>query len=78
VPQQRLVFTSMLVGGWRPGTPWMPFTAIITMADEGGGTRYVATVMHSDQATRDKHEQMGFHEGWGTCIEQLDAFAGGL
>jgi uncharacterized protein YndB with AHSA1/START domain len=48
------------------------------MADEGGGTRYVATVMHPDQATRDKHEQMGFHEGWGTCIEQLDAFAGGL
>jgi uncharacterized protein YndB with AHSA1/START domain len=78
VPQQRLVFTSMLVAGWRPNTPWMPFTAVITMADESGGTRYVATVMHPDQATSDKHEAMGFHEGWGTCIEQLDVLAGGL
>jgi len=78
LPQQRLVFTSMLVGGWRPNTPWMPFTAIVTMADEAGGTRYVATVMHPDQATRDKHDAMGFHEGWGICIEQLDACAAAL
>ena len=77
-PQEGLVFTSMLVGGWRPNTPWMPFTAVITMADEAGGTRYVATVMHPDQATRDKHEEMGFHEGWGICIEQLDGLAAGL
>jgi len=75
VPQQRIVFTSMLVGGWRPNTPWMPFTAIITMADEGAGVRYTATVMHPDRATRDKHEAMGFHEGWGVCIDQLDARA---
>lgn len=75
VPEQRIVFTSLLTGGWRPATPWMPFTAIITMADEGEGTRYIARVMHPDPATRDKHEAMGFHEGWGTCIDQLDAFA---
>jgi len=78
VPQQRIVFTSMLLGGWRPNTPWMPFTAIITMADEAGGVRYTATVMHPDKATCDKHEAMGFHEGWGLCIGQLDALAGGL
>jgi uncharacterized protein YndB with AHSA1/START domain len=75
VPQARIVFTSMLTGGWRPNTPWLPFTAIITMADEASGTRYVATVMHPDPATRDKHEKMGFHEGWGTCITQLDELA---
>jgi uncharacterized protein YndB with AHSA1/START domain len=75
VPQSRIVFTSMLTGGWRPATPWLPFTAIITMADEGDGTRYIATVMHPDEATRAKHEKMGFFEGWGTCIDQLDAFA---
>jgi uncharacterized protein YndB with AHSA1/START domain len=77
-PQQRLVFTSMLTGGWRPATPWMPFTAIITMADEGDGTRYVARVMHPDQASRDKHEAMGFFDGWGTCIDQLEALASAL
>ncbi len=75
VPEERIVFTSLLTGGWRPGTPWLPFTAIITMADEGEGTRYVATVMHPDRATRDRHEEMGFFDGWGTCIDQLEAFA---
>ena len=75
VPQSRLVFTSMLVGEWRPATPWMSMTAIFTMADEAGGTRYTATAMHPDPATRDKHEAMGFFEGWGICIDQLDAFA---
>jgi uncharacterized protein YndB with AHSA1/START domain len=45
------------------------------MADEAGGTRYVAHVMHPDQATRDKHEQLGFFDGWNTCITQLEAFA---
>jgi uncharacterized protein YndB with AHSA1/START domain len=77
VREERIVFTSMLLGGWRPATPWMPFTAVITMADEDGGTRYTATVMHPDAATQKKHEEMGFHEGWNLCIDQLDAFAKG-
>lgn len=78
VPQQRLVFTSLLVADWRPATPWLAFTATITMADEGEGTRYTATVMHPDQATSDRHAEMGFHDGWGTCIDQLDAVAAAL
>ena len=79
VPQARITFTSALIGDWRPApAPWMPFTAIITFADEAGGTRYTATVMHKDEAGRDQHEKMGFHEGWGTCIAQLDAYAQGL
>jgi uncharacterized protein YndB with AHSA1/START domain len=76
VPQARIVFTSMLLAGWRPATPWMAFTAVISLADEAGGTRYIATVMHPDKATRDHHEQMGFFEGWNTCIDQLEAFVG--
>ena len=75
VPQSRLVFTSMLTGGWRPHKPWLGFTAIITMEDDPAGSRYVARVMHPDEATRDQHEKMGFFEGWNTAIDQLDAFA---
>ena len=75
VPESRIAFTSMLTGGWRPATPWMAFSAVITMADEAEGTRYVATVMHPDKATRDRHDQMGFYDGWNTCITQLDEFA---
>ena len=37
VPKQRLVFTSMLGAGWRPQSPWLGFTAIITMEDEDAG-----------------------------------------
>ena len=75
IPQTRIVFTSQLAGGWRPATPWLAFTAVISMADEGEGTRYVASVMHPDKATRDRHEEMGFLHGWNTCIDQLEAFA---
>jgi uncharacterized protein YndB with AHSA1/START domain len=76
--QQRIAFTSMLTGGWRPATPWLAMTAIVTMADEGESTRYVAIVMHPDAATRERHEEMGFFQGWNTCIDQLEAFARAL
>lgn len=75
VPLQRLVFTTMLLADWRPATPWMPMTATIDMADAGSGTLYTATVMHADAASRNQHAEMGFFDGWGTCIDQLDEFA---
>jgi uncharacterized protein YndB with AHSA1/START domain len=75
VPGERIVSTSMLLGGWRPATPWMAMTAVITFADEAGGTRYTATAMHPDAPTRDKHAEMGFFEGWNLCIDQLEAYA---
>lgn len=79
VAQSRIVFTTALIGNWRPAShPWMPMTAVITLADENGGTRYAATVMHADRETRDRHEQMGFYDGWGTCIAQLDEYAATL
>ena len=78
VLQERIVWTTMLVEDWRPATPWLGMTAVITMADEAEGTRYIATVMHPDKASRDRHEEMGFFEGWNTCIDQLDAFAQAL
>jgi uncharacterized protein YndB with AHSA1/START domain len=75
VPQSRLVFTTMLTAGWRPAKPWLPMTAIITMADEGAGCLYTATVLHPDAETSKKHEDMGFFDGWGTVVTQLDEFA---
>ncbi len=75
VPPARIVFSSLLTAGWRPATPWLAFTAVISMADEGDGTRYVATVMHPDKPTRDRHEELGFFAGWNLCIDQLEAYA---
>jgi uncharacterized protein YndB with AHSA1/START domain len=76
VPQSRIVFTTGLTAGWRPADqPWLAITAIITLADAADGTRYVATVLHADTATRDRHAEMGFFDGWNTCITQLEALA---
>ncbi len=35
------------------------------------GTKYTAIVLHADESSRAKHEAMGFHEGWGTALDQL-------
>lgn len=68
--QSRIVFTDTLTGGWRPGQdPFM--TAIITMKDHPQGTDYSASAMHRSSAERKKHEEMGFHDGWGTVATQL-------
>jgi uncharacterized protein YndB with AHSA1/START domain len=78
VPEERLVFTTVLTEGWRPAEPWLALTAIMTFAPEGKGTRYAARVLHKNAADSKKHEDMGFHEGWGTTIEQLSALAARL
>ena len=75
VPEERIVFTSMLTAGWRPHTPWLGMTAIFTMADEARGTRYIARCMHKDPEDSKRHEEMGFFEGWGTCVTQLEEIA---
>jgi uncharacterized protein YndB with AHSA1/START domain len=72
--RERIVLTNSLVGGWRPAEqPFM--TAIITLQDHPMGTDYAAHVMHKNNADRNLHEEMGFHDGWGTVIEQLARLA---
>jgi hypothetical protein len=36
-------------------------------------TKYTALAMHADRATCQKHEDMGFHQGWGAALDQLVA-----
>jgi uncharacterized protein YndB with AHSA1/START domain len=73
VDQERLVFTDALGPGFRPtGAAFM--TAIISLADEGPGrTRYTARVLHKSPEDRKQHEEMGFADGWGKCLDQLVA-----
>ncbi|MBT9447382.1 MAG: SRPBCC family protein [Hyphomonadaceae bacterium] len=78
IPERKLVGTSMLTEGWRPATPWIGITSIFTMEDEGEGTRYVARCMHRNGDEAKKHEEMGFYDGWGTAITQLEEVARGL
>ena len=54
-------------------------TLILTFEDLGGGrTRYTARARHWNEADRETHEKMGFHEGWGQCTDQLAELAARL
>src|SRR5687768_10859007 len=82
VQNQRLIWTNTLAPGYRPnglpaacpGDPFY-FTAIISLEPHGSGTRYSAVVMHADAASRKRHEEKGFHDGWGAALDQLITLA---
>ncbi|TCM58565.1 uncharacterized protein YndB with AHSA1/START domain [Rhizobium sp. PP-F2F-G48] len=77
VPDRKIVFTDAYIQAWTPSEkPFM--TGIITFEPENGGTCYTARVRHWTKTDRDAHEQMGFHEGWGQCADQLAALAATL
>jgi uncharacterized protein YndB with AHSA1/START domain len=75
---ERLVFTDTYSEGWKPAAdPFM--TAIIEFADDGkGGTTYTATARHRSPEARQNHEDMGFYDGWGTVVAQLEEYAQSL
>lgn len=73
VKNERIVTTDAYERAWQPSAkPFM--TAIITFEDAGSGrTKYTARALHWTSADRAEHEKMGFHEGWGQCLDQLVA-----
>ncbi|MEA3155513.1 MAG: hypothetical protein QOK44_3102 [Betaproteobacteria bacterium] len=50
-------------------------TAVIALEPHAKGTKYTAIAIHKDEEGRRKHEEMGFHEGWGKALDQLVAVA---
>jgi len=77
VKNEKLVFTDAYTKAWEPAQkPFM--TVILTFEDEGGKTRYTARVRHWTVEDRQTHENMGFHQGWGLCADQLAALAAKL
>lgn len=77
VPNERLVFTDAYTSAWVPSEkPFM--TAIVTFEDVGGKTQYTAIARHWTVEDREAHEKMGFHEGWGKCLDQLVELASTL
>lgn len=76
-PQRRLVWTDGLGPLFRPSAEAF-MTADITMEPTPDGTRYRALVRHKTPQDRAKHEEMGFFQGWGTCLAQLDELAARL
>ena len=83
IPNKKLVWTNTLEPGFRPAKqavanpdhPYEEFmmTATILLETVASGTKYTAHVMHANKEARVQHEQMGFKEGWGACLDQLVA-----
>lgn len=69
-PNERLVFTDTLLPGYRP-SPKPFFTAVLELSPAGANTRYRAIAIHGDEAARKSHEEMGFHNGWNTVVDQM-------
>ena len=70
VPNQRLVYTDAYTQAWIPSLePLM--TVHLTFEEQQGKTRYTVRVLHWSVEARKRHEEMGFHEGWGQCADQL-------
>jgi uncharacterized protein YndB with AHSA1/START domain len=78
VPNEKLVFTDTYSEGWKPAPePFM--TAILLLEDLGNGrTKYTAIARHRSKETAESHKAMGFYDGWGTVVSQLEAYAQGL
>ena len=70
VEHQRLVFTDTLLPGFRPAEKPF-FTGALLLEPNGQGTRYTAIAIHGSEESRKSHEEMGFHDGWGTVASQM-------
>lgn len=78
VENEKLVWTDALGPGFRPAEKPNDcfnnfFTAIILLEPHDKGTRYTVIALHSDEAGRNQHEEQGFHDGWGTALDQMVA-----
>ena len=79
IENKKLVWTDALLPGYRPVTQpasgaGMLFTAVILLEKVGSGTKYTAIAIHKDVEDRKRHEEMGFHQGWGIVLDQLVAY----
>ncbi|MET9310922.1 SRPBCC domain-containing protein [Kribbella sp. NPDC003505] len=69
---ERIAFTNTIDSTWRPADPQpIAMTAEVLLDDHPDGTAYRMIARHGDPATRGRHAEMGFADGWGTVTEQL-------
>lgn len=73
IPHERIVFTDAFEPDWNPSEP--PFLVAITTFESlpDGRTRYTTRARHWSSRDREKHEQMGFHQGWNESLDRLIA-----
>ncbi|MBL8770786.1 MAG: SRPBCC family protein [Phenylobacterium sp.] len=74
-PGRKIVFTDAFTEGWVPNPEGM-MTAVITFEPHAGGkTLLTARVGHPTLEKKTQHAEMGFEDGWGVMLDQLEAVA---
>ena len=83
ITNEKLTWTNALAPSFRPveepkaqlghECAELLFTASIMLEKYGNGTKYTAIAQHRDNASKVRHAQMGFEDGWGRCLDQLVA-----
>ena len=77
VKNERIITTDAYTSAWVPSEkPFM--TLVLTFENEDGKTRYTARALHWTAEDRKAHEEMGFHQGWAQCTDQLEALVATL
>ena len=72
-PGRRLVMTDAYVDAWTPVGAAVHDARAGFHSRTDGGALYRARVLHWSVEDRERHEAMGFHQGWPICTEQLAA-----
>ena len=79
VKNELFAFTDLMSADFAPvESPGLGFTATIRLSDHAEGTEYHVTARHRTAGDAQKHEEMGFSQGWGQVATQLEAYAAGL
>lgn len=70
---RRFVTTDAVQGDFEPHGPFMVGIWEVAPEENNGswGTRYTATARHWTEEACKRHQDMGFTEGWGACMQQL-------
>ncbi len=74
-PPRRLVWTNLMGPNYRPApVSNLGFGFVCELRFDplpSGGTLYQAVVRHVDEASKQRHEEMGFEAGWRAALSQL-------
>lgn len=70
---RRFAFTDAVMPDLIPSGPFM--IGVWSVEADGDGSRYTALCRHWTEGDCQRHEEMGFVEGWGACADQLKELA---
>ncbi|GAA2812616.1 SRPBCC domain-containing protein [Kribbella solani] len=71
---ERIAFTNAIRSDWRPADPQpIVVTVEVVLTEHADGTDYRMIARHGDPASRGRHAELGFADGWGTVTRQLAA-----